>query len=287
MKNIIILLLISFSTASCQDFGKLSIVASFPNSMKEVSGLETIEGSPLIWVLGDSGSEPAVYGFNPKKESFDKVITLTNVVNHDWEDLAKDRDGNLYIGDFGNNHNSRKNLAIYTLRNVSEITETKSEVAITNFTLEDQNSFKIKKKDRNYDIEAFFYLNENFYLFTRNRSNNFDGVSKVYRVPAQSGNFEAKLIGTFKTCNDRKDCEVTAATIDFSSGRIALLTYNKVFIIDDYKDEDFLNGKIKKIKLEHTSQKESIGFKDSNTLYIADERNGAYGGNLYELKLDL
>jgi hypothetical protein len=28
--------------------------------------------------------------------------------NIDWEDITKDKDGNLYVGDFGNNDNERK-----------------------------------------------------------------------------------------------------------------------------------------------------------------------------------
>lgn len=42
---------------------------------------------------------------------------------------------------------------------------------------------------------------------------------------------------------------------------------------------------MKKINLTHRSQKESITFKDNNTLLISDEKAHGTGGNLYELKL--
>jgi sugar lactone lactonase YvrE len=35
--------------------------------------------------------------------------------NIDWEDITKDKDGNLYVGDFGNNDNERKDLCIYKI----------------------------------------------------------------------------------------------------------------------------------------------------------------------------
>ena len=40
------------------------------------------------------------------------------------------------------------------------------------------------------------------------------------------------------------------------------------------------------ISLGHHSQKESICFKNNETLYIADEQNGVEGGNLYEFTLN-
>ena len=65
-----------------------------------------------------------------------------------------------------------------------------------------------------------------------------------------------------------------------------LLTYNKLFVITDFKGDDFFNGTIKTIDLEHTSQKEGVTFKEDNTLYITDERRKKTGGNLYEFTLE-
>jgi len=95
----------------------------------------------------------------------------------------------------------------------------------------------------------------------------------------------ASWIGSFKTCEDRSDCQITGAAIHQDSGKLALLSNNKVWIFSDYTGDDFTSGKIEKIKLHHTSQKESICFKNENELYIADERSHGRGGNLYLLKL--
>jgi hypothetical protein len=35
---------------------------------------------------------------------------------HDWEDIAADADGNLYIADTGNNQSDRKHVNVYRLR---------------------------------------------------------------------------------------------------------------------------------------------------------------------------
>ncbi|MAP55549.1 hypothetical protein [Altibacter sp.] len=270
---------------SCQDFGKLKILASLPLALDEVSGIEYLPDSELVWMVADAGNARAVFGVDPATEAVKRTIKIENAKNHDWEDLAADEKGTLYIGDFGNNNNARQNLAIYTVPNVVAIQDDRTTATRTAFSLEDQTEFPPKKSERNFDIEAFIYFNAHFYLFTRNRSASFDGTTKLYKLPAQAGTFEAKLISSFQTCKDPSDCDVTGAAIDHKNGTIALLTYNKVFIFKDYPEDRFFEGTVEKIKIGHKSQKESVSFKDANTLYIADERNGYEGGNLYELSL--
>lgn len=285
MKRILLLFLITSTAGSCQDFGELEIIASLPNFMKEVSGIEMVPGSDLLWMVSDSGSKASIYGYNIIEERIEKAISITNGKNKDWEDLTSDHLGNLYIGDFGNNKNHRRNLVIYKVNNISNITSNETQAEITSFYLEDQKKFPPKKKDRNFDIEAFIFLNDNFYLFTRNRSTHFDGITKLYKLPAKAGNFEAKLIGTYKTCDDSKDCQVTSAAIHHETGMIALLSYDKVWLISEYVGDELFKSKIERINLSYSSQKESVTFEDINTLFIADERTGSEGCNLYKLKL--
>ncbi len=68
------------------------------------------------WFIEDNGNSDNLYKSNFKG----KLIQQLDVKNHkntDWEDLTKDETGNLYIGDFGNNDNTRKNLVILKLPN--------------------------------------------------------------------------------------------------------------------------------------------------------------------------
>jgi len=285
MRFIVFLLLLSVTISSCQDFGKLQIVASVPAALEEISGIEKIPQSNLIWAVSDSHNSATLYGFNPTTQNIDEAINLTSIKNKDWEDMATDAEGNLYIGDFGNNNNKRKQLAIYKVPSVTESTEQRT-IYTTTFEYEDQTKFPPKKKDRNFDVESFIYYNNHFYLFTRNRSSHFDGTVKLYKMPATPGHHTAKVISSYKTCDDKKNCQVTGATIDFKSGTVALLSNSKVWLLKDYKNDDFFSGSIEEIDFDHHSQKESICFKDANTLYIADEQNGTLGGNVYEFQLN-
>ena len=199
--------------------------------------------------------------------------------------MAVDPQGNLYIGDFGNNNNKRKHLAIYKVPAIPLDIQPRT-VYTTTFEYEDQTEFPPKKKYRNFDVESFIYVNNHFYLFTRNRSSHFDGSVKLYKVPATPGHHTATLIGTYTTCEDKSNCQVTGATIDFETGTVVLLSNAKIWVLKDYNNDDFFSGSITEIALGHDSQKESVCFKDKNTLYIADEQDGVLGGNVYEFKLN-
>jgi hypothetical protein len=271
--------------SNCQESGKLTPIASLPNSMDEISGIEMIPNSDLIWMINDSGNSNLVYGYNIKSKSIEKTLRIGNGDNIDWEDLATDIKGNLYIGDFGNNNNKRKNLTIYGLKDPLSFINDEIEASITSFTFEDQKKFPPKSKKLNFDVEAFIHLNDHFYLFTKNRSSKFDGVFKVYRIPAKEGHFVAKLIDQYSFCNQKKECQITSSTIHHASGIIALLSSNKVWLLRNYQEDRFFSGGIMTLELEDFSQKESITFKNQNELYIADERHGIEGGNIYLLKL--
>jgi len=286
MKKLSILIVFITLSASCQDFGKLQVIADLPGSMKEVSGIEKFPNEDYVWMINDSRNPPEVYGFDLNTQKIERTIRVKNASNIDWEDLATDTIGNLYIGDFGNNRSEREDLTIYAVSHPGAAEKRRNEPLVTTFKFEDQKDFPPEQKDLSFDVESFIFLNDNFYLFTRNRAKKFDGTTKIYRLPAQEGDFEAKLIGSFKTGDDQSDCEVTSAAVHHPSGKIALLSYNKVWIFSDYPDDDFPSGTVTEIKLDHKSQKESICFISENALFIADERSRGEGRNLYLLNLE-
>lgn len=282
MKKLSILFFTVLLASCTTDFGNIEILSSLPNNLDEISGVEMTPNSPLLWMIDDHGNKPNLYGYNVSEKKVEKEIPVRGLQKKDWEDLASDEEGNLYIGDFGNNSNRRKDLAIYKLRNWEDTLK----VSRSLFKFEDQTEFPPKDKSTSYDVEAFIATKNSFYLFTRNRSDGFDGTTSVYRILNAPGQNDATFLGKLETCDDKGNCQVTSAAIDHSTGKIALLSHNSVWIISDYPDGNLLKGKVEKIQLEHSSQKESIAFGDSNTLYIVDERNGAEGGNLYKLTID-
>ena len=126
-------------------------------------------------------------------------------------------------------------------------------------------------------VEAFFLLNNFFYIFSKN-----DEKGKLYKVSNTVGNNEALFLTHFKI--DGKQNKVTSA--DCYKNKIILLNHEKVWILGNFKNDDFFKGDIKSLDFNHNSQKEGVCFKDSNTILITDETKKGSGGNIYTFKLN-
>jgi len=272
-------LVLLFLFNSCSGHGQLDLIADLPHVLKEVSGIQTVKNSELIWMLNDGGNSNRIYGIT-RNGKLKKEIMI-NAKNHDWEDLTTDDKGNLYIGDFGNNHNARKNLVILKI-NSEDLSNTKNvDIERIQFYYPNQYKFPPKKKQLYFDTEAFFFYNDNIYLFTRSRVKGDYGKTSLYKIPATKGNHAATFISEFSSCNDLK-CSITSATMSNDKKRIVLLSGNALLLFTDFEDDDFFSGKATQLPFNHTSQKEGVCFKNNNTLYITDEYSHGKGGNLYE-----
>lgn len=271
---------------SCQqNSNSLNEVYSLPKKLKEVSGITYFSENNLLWTLEDSGNSNSIYGLNSNGEIV-KKITIENTENIDWEDISKDKQGNLYIGDFGNNDNERKDLCIYKIDKDALESESTIPVYKISFAYPEQKDFPPKKSEMFYDVEAFFEFNNNFYLFTKNRSKDFDGTSYLYKVPNAAGFHEAQFMGEFKTCENYDQCSITSASISPDESKVVVLTHDKIWLFENFTGDNFLKGNISELDLNHFSQKEAVSFKDNETLIIADEKAKKMGGKVYEISLE-
>ena len=275
-------LVLLFIFNSCSSYGQLELITDLPHGLKEVSGTQTVKNSNLIWMLNDGGNSNRIYGLSSKGK-LKKEIKI-NAKNHDWEDLTTDDKGNLYIGDFGNNHNTRKNLVILKI-NHNDLAATKNvDVERIEFYYPEQHKFPPKKKKLYFDTESFFYYNDYIYLFTRSRVKGDYGKTSLYKIPATNGNHAATFISEFSFCNKIK-CSITSAAMSVDKKSVVLLSGNALLFFTNFEGDDFLSGKVTQLPFNHSSQKEGVCFKNNNTLYITDEYSNGRGGNLYEFDL--
>lgn len=260
-------ILFFFTTISCNT-GKLQIISDLPSSLKEISAIEKTVMSNTLWVIQDAGNNNTLYGLNSNGDIV-KDIQLNNVKNIDWEDLTSDNNGNIYIGDFGNNSKKRENFTIYKIIN-PEVAKSKTDAeAIT---------FKLPKSMKSEDFESFFLHNNVFYIFSKD-----DDKCKLFKVQNVIGNHVAEYVSDIKLKG--KNTKVTSADIRDDGKVIVLLNHDKLWKLTNYSSDHFFNGSIEAIKFNHDSQKEGINFINTNTLLITDERNKNDGGNLYRFKL--
>lgn len=276
------LILLFFSCK--EETNSLEPLFSLPKSLKEVSGIIYHPATKLLWTLEDSGNKNEIYGLDSNGK-ISKTLVIEGTDNKDWEDITKDGEGNLYIGDFGNNDNERKDLSIYKIDQKDLTSESVVPAYKISFAYPEQTDFSPKKTEMLYDVEGFFEFKNNFYLFTKNRSKGFDGTAFVYKIPNEAGFHQAVLMGEFNTCDSYDHCAITSATMSPDESKIILLTHSKIILLENFNGDNFLEGTKTVLELSHFSQKEAVCFKDDDVLLIADEREKKEGGNVYEVRL--
>lgn len=269
-------------SSSCST-GKLTIIADLPKALNEASGIEISNHSDLIWMINDSGNAPKIFGVSADGKILKEL--KIHAKNNDWEDLASDKKGNIYIGDFGNNANKRKNLAVLKINADSLSNKGKIDVERISFSYPNQNKFPPKKKHLYFDSEAFFHFNDSLYVFTKSRVKGDFGKTNLYKISAKPGNHIAEYVSSFNSCPEM-DCWITSADISSDGKNVVLLNSKSIWLFSNYKSTDFFSGDALEIPLNHSSQKESICFKDKKTLYITDEKAHGIDGNLYEFKIN-
>lgn len=198
MKNyfLFVTIFISLSFSAQQDYEWLKLkpykVAVLSDSLKENSGLEFFQKRLLTF--NDSGNSSEIFEINRETGKV-KNTFKTNLKNIDWESITSDST-HIYIGDFGNNAGTRKDLKIYKIpfdslekalssKNVQEIP----------FYYPEQKDFTSKNLNNNFDGEAMIFLNGKIHFFTKE----WQSKSTTHYIvdPNISENQPAEKIETF------------------------------------------------------------------------------------------
>ena len=254
--------------------------------LKEISGIE-FDKKKRLWAINDGGDDPKLYRLG-EDGAIEKEILVTNAKNIDWEDMTQNKFGHFFLGDFGNNKNDRKWLTIYKIENPIDIKTETTEAEIIKFTYPEMDGTPITPNKRNFDLEAIIEYKRHLYLFTKNRTEPFDGITNVYKVGDHAANFDAQLIDSFKTCTTlEKLCWITSAALSPDRTKLVLLDSTSIWLFENFKGDKFFSGDVSRIDLGIVTQKEAITFYDDNTLIFTDEEfKGLVGGNAYVIKLN-
>lgn len=249
----------------------LQKVGQMPRQVDESSGIETTGEAGVLLTHNDAGGKAALYKINEQGKLLE-TITIPGAKNSDWEDLTRDPNGYLYIGDFGNNENKRQNLRIYKVR-----LKDMGQAEEIRFRYEDQQAFPPPKDAQNFDCEAFFWHNGKLYLITKDRGSK--SAANMYEVPDQPGEHVARKVDAFET-NDK----ITSAAISPDGQRLVLLSNKKLHLFDlsASKKPGFFDGGKTTVSIKETGQAEGVVFLDEQNLLITDEEGGIYRYGLEE-----
>jgi uncharacterized protein YjiK len=246
---------------------QINKTGQLPNVVNECSGIIFNSDKQRFFTHNDGGNLPQIFEINQKGQLLN-TITIPNSTNIDWEDITADQKGNLYIGDFGNNANTRQNLNIIKYTPAGKVSK-------INFQLADQQEFPPKKRDRNFDFEAFFWANDSLYLFSKNRGQK---NTKLYKLPDVEGNYKLKPAQTiFLNAN------ITGAAVNPSQTLFALLSYGKIFMFGIKSGNIGFQKPLFCIKAP-LKQAEAITFLTENQVMITNEQGEMYNLSLKEKK---
>jgi len=259
---------------------QLEICGKLDDQISESSGL-VYEGPNSLWTINDGGSGAKVYNIDSTGRTLQTYV-ITPLKNNDWEAIYL-HNGRLFIGDFGNNANKRKNLKIHSIP-VSDIKAGRwSNIKTIAFKYPDQK-FPTKKKDLKFDCEAMVIKGSTIYLITKNRTDPFDGDITLYTLNNNAPIQIAQAFCTYKTKGHNKlNWWITDACLQ--GDNLVLLSHNKIFVVDNFIKNVSTTGTLEPIDLHHFSQKESICFVRNNQFFLTDEKLKFLGGKLYTLKL--
>ena len=229
-----------------------------PVCIGENSGLVKAWQDGYYWTHNDSGGSPELYMINAAGLMFD-TLRVPNSVNIDWEDLAKDKKGNIYIGDFGDNSNRRNDLTIYK-RGYS---------GTEKITFEYADKTPADSSNLVFDCEAFFWNNDSLYLFTKSW-NKGQKLTKLYVLPDKPGHYKVSPIDQsfLKT-------QVTGADISPDGSKFALITYGKIMIYNIRNGQINFKSPSKCIKI-GKNQTEAIVFENDHRLVFSNEQRKIY-----------
>lgn len=254
-------------------------IMHFP-PISESSGIvKSRQWENVYWTHNDSGDKARIFPIRkdgtiiiPEWIADYEGVMIPDAVNIDWEDIATDNQGNLYIAACGNNSNMRRDLAVYLLKEPYPFAVGKTRILKKiPFYLPEQKSFPPTKL--NFDVEALFWADDMLYLLTKHRD---DDYTALYRFDSTDPNAEnpLTLCGKFRIYG-----QVTAADASPDGDSLAVLTYNGVWVFDSTAHKSYFDCNVLWLPIE-AKQCEGICF-DGNVLIISNEQR-----ELFELPIE-
>ncbi|GAA4346181.1 hypothetical protein GCM10023185_00410 [Hymenobacter saemangeumensis] len=239
-------------------------VGRLPAGLRESSGLARADSG--LWTHGDGG-RPARLTLVELPGTLRHRLDLAPLPNTDWEDLAQDRAGRIYIGDFGNNRNQRRQLAIYRV----DPAAARPHIDTIAFRFADQRAFPPPRGRRNFDCEAFFWHQDSLHLFSKDRS--LRPWVKHYVLPARPGTYVIAPRDSL-----RLNTLITAADISPNGQTVALLGYGGVFLFARQPGRRLFDSPKSFRALPRTGQAEALVFVDDSTFVVSNEKGKLFRG---------
>jgi hypothetical protein len=186
--------------------------------IKESSGVVASRRyADVFWTHNDGGGPKTQVLYAIDREGNTRAsFPVTGVTLHDWEDIAIDGAGHLYIADIGNNDSKRDTLAVYV------IDEPNPQAGAGPISL--KRAWKLTFPQAPFDCESLFVWKDYGYVVSKV----FDNAhAKIFRFPLKETNrpLTLELVATTKI-----ESPATGADISADGTLLGLVAKNGAYV---------------------------------------------------------
>ncbi len=186
--------------------------------IKESSGvIASRRYADVFWTHNDGGGPKKQVLYAIDREGNTRAsFPVIGVTLHDWEDIAIDGGGHLYIGDIGNNDAKRDTLAVY------EIDEPNPQAGTG--AVSPKRAWKLKFPGAPFDCESLFVWKDQGYVVSKV----FDKArAQIFRFPLEETNrpLTLELVATTKI-----ESPVTGADVSADGTLLGLVAKNGAYV---------------------------------------------------------
>jgi hypothetical protein len=190
--------------------------------VREASGLVASRQYPgLFWTICDSENPPHLFAIDQAGRLLAEY-KLDQTANVDWESIAADGQGNLYIGDVGNN----LSLPLRWVLKVREpdprlaIASSAKPAGVAKLTVEKLVAYRFPAAP--FDVEGMFFCEDSLYLLSKVRQG-----TGLYQLRLDGSPGWQTLV---KICDVPAIHTVTGADISADGRRVAMCSYQHVVV---------------------------------------------------------
>lgn len=169
----------------------------------ESSGVVASRRYPgVFWTHNDGGGpkRQVLYAIDRAGNTL-ATFAVTDATFHDWEDIALDDAGHLYLGDIGNNDAKRDTLAVYQIDEPNPQAGTGSVSPL--------RGWKLKFPNAPFNCESLFIWKDYGYVISKVFG---DARGQVFRFPLKDANgpLSLELVATTKITSPVTGADISA-----------------------------------------------------------------------------
>jgi hypothetical protein len=149
------------------------------NAIQESSGIVASRTQTnVFWTHNDQGNRASLFAITREGALLGEF--RIDAKNQDWEDIAADSEGNLYIGSIGNNEGLRATLQVFRISEpkLSAPQKKKSE------RIPVDRTWHLKYPGRRFDCESLFIQARHGYVISKVQRRE---AAMIYRFPLDKG----------------------------------------------------------------------------------------------------